>query len=196
MSSPGHAEDQLDAELGSRVAKFRELKGMSLRALAQESGLSSSFISQLENGHTNASVASLRKIAAALSVTPAQLFDTGEVTTTGVLRAADRPTLPLEGGEKYVLALPPLRNLEVYAGVFKPGASTGPDSYVHGHSQELFVVTSGTVVLELAGTRYELHKGDSIEFLSSTPHRVVNESHEVAEVIWINSPPSPDEETV
>src|SRR5690625_1783239 len=177
------------SDLGERVSRYRELKGMSLRALAQAAGLSSSFLSQLENGRTNASVASLRKIAAALSVTPAQLFDTGEVHTTGVLRAADRPTLPLEGGEKYVLALPPLRNLEVYAGEFKPGASTGPEYYVHGNSQELFVVTQGSVVLELAGTRYELHKGDSIEFLSSTPHRVENESDEVAEVLWINSPP-------
>ena len=166
---------------------------MSLRSLATAAGVSSSFLSQLENGHTNASVSSLRKVAAALGLTPAQLLDDGVTHTAGVLRAADRPTLPLEGGEKYVLSLPPLRQLEVYAGLFAPGATTGPDPYVHGSSQEMFVVTSGSVLLELDGTNYTMHKGDSIEYLSSVPHRVMNPFSSASEVMWINSPPTPDE---
>ncbi|PRI11101.1 helix-turn-helix domain-containing protein [Leucobacter massiliensis] len=195
----GHEESPRDpenAELGRRVAAFRELSGMSLRALAAAAGVSSSFLSQLENGHTNASVASLRKIASALGVSPAQLLDSRAAQTRGVLRAKDRPSLPLEGAEKYVVSLPPLRNLEVYAGVFQPGSSTGAEPYVHGHSQEVFIVTSGTIVLELGEERYTMHKDDSIEFLSSVPHRVVNESAAAAEVIWICSPPTVEEESV
>lgn len=182
-----------EAALGGRVAAFRKLRGMSLRALAVEAGVSSSFLSQLENGHTNASVASLRKVAAALGVSPAQLLDDSAVHTRGVLRAADRPTLPLDGAEKYVVALPPLRNLEVYAGHFQPGGSTGPESYAHGHAQEILIVTCGRITLELDGERFTLEKDDSIEFLSSVPHRVLNESAEPAAVLWINSPPTPDE---
>lgn len=183
-----------DSDLGARVAAFRSLRGMSLRALAAAAGVSSSFLSQLENGHTNASVASLRKVAAALGVSPAQLLDDSAVHTRGVLRAADRPTLPLDGAEKYVVALPPLRNLEVYAGHFAPGGSTGPEPYSHGTSQEMLIVTSGTVTLELGAERYILETDDSIEFVSSIPHRVLNESREHAAVLWINSPPTPDEE--
>lgn len=182
-----------ERELGQRVAAFRELRGMSLRALASAAGVSSSFLSQLENGHTNASVASLRKVAAALGVSPAQLLDDSAVHTRGVLRAADRPTLPLDGAEKYVVALPPLRNLEVYAGQFEAGGSTGSDAYVHGNSQEILIVTLGEVVLELGGERYEMGTDDSIEFLSSVPHRVLNPSANPAAVLWINSPPTPDE---
>ncbi|MBL3699820.1 XRE family transcriptional regulator [Leucobacter luti] len=166
---------------------------MSLRALAAAAGVSSSFLSQLENGHTNASVASLRKVAAALGVSPAQLLDDSAVHTRGVLRAADRPSLPLEGAEKYVIALPPLRNLEVYAGRFAPGGSTGPDAYAHGHSQEILLVTAGEITLELDRDRYVLRTDDSIEFLSSVPHRVVNESDSPAAILWINSPPTPEE---
>lgn len=180
-------------ELGRRVAEIRKARGMSLRSLATAAGVSSSFLSQLENGRTNASVSSLRKVAAALGLTPAQLLDDGVTHTAGVLRAADRPTIPLDGGEKFVLSLPPLRQLEVYAGTFLPGATTGPDPYVHGSSQEMFVVTSGSVLLELDGTDYPMHKGDSIEYLSSVPHRVMNPYSTSAEVMWINSPPTPDE---
>lgn len=184
-----------EAELGRRVALWREVRGMSLRGLAQRAGVSSSFLSQLENGRTNASVGSLRKIAAALGVSPAQLLDESPTHTRGVLRAEARPTLPLEGAQKFVLSLPPLRNLEVYAGTFQPGGSTGPEFYTHGQSQEMFIVTSGRVVLELANERFEMATDDSIEFLSSVPHRVINESDEPASVIWINSPPTPDETT-
>lgn len=180
-----------EAELGLRVATFRQLRGMSLRSLAASAGVSSSFLSQLENGHTNASVASLRKIATALGVSPAQLLDASAGHTRGVLKAKDRPHLPLEGAEKYVISLPPLRNLEIYAGRFAPGSSTGSEPYVHGNGQEFFIVVAGAVVLELGDERYPMGKDDSIEFLSSVPHRVVNEADETAEVLWICSPPTP-----
>lgn len=183
----------LESALGRRVAAFREVRGMSLRALATAAGVSSSFLSQLENGHTNASVASLRKVAAALGVSPAQLLDDSAVHTRGVLRADDRPTLPLDGAEKRVVALPPLRNLEVYAGRFEPGGSTGAEPYAHGNSQEIVIVTDGTVTLELGGDLFTLHTNDSIEFVSSIPHRVFNESPDAAAVLWINSPPTPEE---
>lgn len=180
-----------DADLGLRIATFRQLRGMSLRALAAEAGVSSSFLSQLERGQTNASIASLRKIASALGVTPAQLLDSGAGHTRGVLKAKDRPHIPLDGAEKYVFALPPLRNLEIYSGVFNPRGSTGAEPYEHGNSQEVLIVISGRIVLELGDERYELDKSDSIEFLSSVPHRVVNESGDTAEVLWICSPPTP-----
>ncbi|GAA2190191.1 XRE family transcriptional regulator [Leucobacter alluvii] len=186
------ADDAL--ELGRRVAALREVRGMSLRALAAAAGVSSSFLSQLENARTNASVASLRKIAVALGVSAAQLLDDKLVHTRGVLRAADRPTLPLEGADKYVLSLPPLRNLEVYAGHFEPGGSTGSDLYTHGQSQEMLVVTMGEIMLQLGDDRYTLRTDDSIEFLSSVPHRVANESDAPASVMWINSPPTPVED--
>lgn len=191
--SAGTGGEPDEGDLGARVAQFRQLRGMSLRALAHSAGVSSGFLSQLENGRTNASVASLRKVAAALGVTAAQLLDSTAAHTTGVLRARDRPTLPLEGAEKYVLSLPPLRNLEVYAGTFSPGSSTGADPYVHGNAQEMLIVVSGSIMLELGKERYEMHRGDSIEHLSSVPHRLVNVFDEPAEVIWINSPPTPDE---
>ncbi|MBK0421696.1 cupin domain-containing protein [Leucobacter sp. CSA2] len=189
------AEDLAAAEreLGERIAAFRELRGMSLRAVAAAAGVSSSFLSQLENGRTNASIASLRKIAVALGVSPAQLLDDSSAHTRGVLRAADRTLIPLEGAEKFIVSIPPLRNLEVYAGRFQPGGTTGPEPYVHGNSQELFLVTAGEVVLELGAERYIMRTDDSIEFLSSTPHRVLNESDAEASVLWINSPPTPDE---
>ena len=48
----------------------------------------------------------------------------------------------------------------------------------------------GNVQLELGGELFELEQGDSIDYRSSTPHRVSNIGQDLAEVMWIISPPS------
>jgi mannose-6-phosphate isomerase-like protein (cupin superfamily) len=70
------------------------------------------------------------------------------------------------------------------------GGSTGAEPYAHGDSEELFVVLSGTVQLELGGEVFRLEHGDSIDYRSSTPHRASNAGDDLAEVMWIISPPS------
>src|ERR687888_138506 len=93
-------------------------------------------------------------------------------------------------GRKFLLTPRPLQHLEVFAGELDPGGSTGSEPYAHGDSEELFVVLSGTVQLELGGELFELERGDSIDYRSSTPHRISNVGPELAEVMWIISPPS------
>ena len=83
-----------------------------------------------------------------------------------------------------------MRNLEVYSGVFEPAGATGDDAYTHGNSQEIFIVIRGEIELELGGEIHRLAAGDSIEYLSSVPHKASNIGSETAEVIWITSPPT------
>ena len=78
----------------------------------------------------------------------------------------------------------------MFVGELEVGGSTGDQPYAHGDSEELFVVLAGNVQLELGGELFELEQGDSIDYRSSTPHRVVNTGPERAEVLWIISPPS------
>ena len=48
----------------------------------------------------------------------------------------------------------------------------------------------GVVSLQLGSEVFELSTGDSIDYRSSTPHRLVNVGGDPAEVMWIISPPS------
>lgn len=182
-----------EEELGQRVRRFRGHRRMSVRALAERAGTSPSFISQLENARTNASIATLRRIADALGISLPDLLDPAVDPGHRLLRRADRPRLPTEAGvRKYVLSQPPLRHVEVYCGEFAPGASTGALAYTHGDAQEIFVVLAGTITLTLGDTEHVLNAGDSIEYDSSTPHRAVNHGDRDAEVLWITSPPTVD----
>ena len=84
----------------------------------------------------------------------------------------------------------PLENLQVIVGELDVGGSTGEEPYTHGDSEELLVVLQGNVSLQLGADVFELSTGDSIDYRSSVPHRLVNGGSEAAEVMWIISPPS------
>ncbi|CAM4488007.1 MAG: helix-turn-helix transcriptional regulator [Paenibacillus macerans] len=67
--------------VGEQIRKIRKLRGMTQERLAEQSGLSFSYISDVERGTRNISLESLGKIINALGVRPAQLFeDIDEIT--------------------------------------------------------------------------------------------------------------------
>ena len=189
---PSSAPDvAAEVDVGERLRALRRFRRCTLRTIAERSGLSESFLSQVERGRSSASIASLRRIADALGVSIADLFEPEGLPGPRVLRRDERPALSFGIlGRKLLLTPRPLHHLEVFMGELEVGGSTGAQPDDHGDSEELFVVLSGTVQLELGGELFELESGDSIDYRSSTPHRVSNLGDELAEVMWIISPPS------
>lgn len=178
--------------VGERLRRTRVALRMTLKQVADKAALSESYVSQLERGKVNGSIAALQRIAAALSTTLSELFDSNnDVSPVRVLRKEARPSL-IYGilGRKYLLTPTPLENLLVFIGRFEPGGSTGDELYAHADSDELFLVMSGTFELEVGSDRFALAEGDCVNYRSSIPHRAVNTGPEVGEVMWIVSPPS------
>jgi transcriptional regulator with XRE-family HTH domain len=184
----------LSPELGllaRRVKRFRQARRLSLRQLGDLTGTSASFLSQLERGLTGATASTLMQIAQALSISVADLFEERSGSTHRVLRRDQRPTLPpADGYRKTLLSQRPIHDFEVYVGEFEPGGSTGPDTYTHGDSHEMMLVLAGSVEITLGTERFRLGAGDSIEYASSTPHRIANIGDGRAEVQWIIAPPT------
>ena len=189
---PSSAPDvAIDVDVGERLRAIRQLRRCTLRTVAERAHVSESFLSQVERGKSSASIASLRRIAGALGVSVADLFEPSGPPQPRVLRRDERPSLAFGIlGRKLLLTPRPLHHLEVFVGELDAGGSTGAEPYAHGDSEELFVVLTGSVQLELGGVVHELESGDSIDYRSSTPHRVVNVGGDQAEVMWIISPPS------
>src|ERR671923_675596 len=171
-SAPGAVTE---VDVGGRLRDIRRSRRATLRTIADRAGVSESFLSQVERGRASASIASLRRIAGALGVSVADLFEPGGPPGPRVLRREARPSLAFGIlGRKLLLTPRPLQHLEVFVGELDPGGSTGAEPYAHGDSEELFVVLAGSVQLELGGELYDLEEGDSIDYRSSTPHRVTN----------------------
>ncbi|MGN6754710.1 MAG: helix-turn-helix domain-containing protein [Intrasporangium sp.] len=178
--------------VGPQVARWRRARRLSQRALGLQAGVTASFLSQLENGRTNASLATLRRIATSLDVSMADLVEPGHVPAGRVLRREDRPRLTAAHGvTKWLAVRPPFGHVELYVVEFAAGASTGPDPYRHDESDEVLLCTAGTVTVELPDETHTLEAGDTIVFPSSVPHRLRNSGTVPAEVAWVLSPPTP-----
>ena len=80
MSEPEHGAGEGGAvgQLGARLRVARRQAGLSLRELARQLSVSPSFLSQMENGKSQPSVATLYSIAQVLGVSIDELFHTDD----------------------------------------------------------------------------------------------------------------------
>lgn len=179
--------------LGAKVRRFRAARRMSLRQLAEKAQTSAGFLSQIERGMTGVSTSILMRIANALGVGVADLFDDREGPSHRAVRYRQRPALPPNSlYHKTLLSQRPIYDFVVYGGEFEIGGSTGQDPYTHGNSHEMLLVIRGRVRVWLGEESYDLEAGDNIEYTSSTPHKTENIHDGISEVIWIVSPPVAD----
>ena len=149
MSSQATVEETR-VDVGERLRAIRKLRRVTLRTVAERAELSESFLSQVERGRANASVASLKRIAAALGVSVADLFEpNGRAEPSRACSGVTcRPALTFGTlGRKYMLTPRPLEHLQVIVGELDAGGSTGDEPYTHGDSEELLVVLEGVVHL-------------------------------------------------
>ena len=178
-------------ELGERLRAVRQLRRLTLREVATAAGVSESFVSQLERGRSSASVATLQRLAAAVGIEISDLFAAEPQAGPRVLRREERQQLEWGHlGRKALLTPKPFHSLEVVAAAFDPGGSTGDEPYTHGDSEELLLVLAGRIQLQLGSELLDLSAGDSVNYRSSTAHRVSNPGAEPAEVLFVISPPS------
>lgn len=178
--------------VGDRLRRRRKALGLTLKSVADQSGLTQGFLSQIERGHANASVRALQSICQVLRLSVGDLFDDTERTSHRVMRFRDTRGFSFgDRATKTKLTPAVFDHLEVLLGHFEPGGSTGVDPYTHGSSEEVLVVLSGRVEMIVGGERYELEDLDSVHYRSDQPHRVAElTGTNMARVLWAIAPPT------
>jgi transcriptional regulator with XRE-family HTH domain len=178
--------------VGDRLRRRRKALGLTLKAVADESGLTQGFLSQIERGQANASVRALQSICQVLRLNVGDLFDDAAGTAHRVMRFRDTRGFSFgDRATKTKLTPAVFDHLEVLLGHFEPGGSTGVDPYTHGSSEELLIVLSGRVEMTVGGERYELEDLDSVHYRSDQPHRVAELTGTApARVLWAIAPPT------
>ncbi|BBJ46514.1 MULTISPECIES: cupin domain-containing protein [Streptomyces] len=181
-----------DESVGDRLRALRKARRLTLRTVAEAAAISEGYLSQIERGQANPSIATLQQVAAALGLKVADLFGDDFTSGPSVLRAEEAPRLALGvlGGRKFRLTPGPQHHLEVFLGEFDAHGSTGETLYSHGDSEEFLYVLEGTVSLQLGDRSFTLGAGDSIRYSSAVPHRLSETAAAAARVLWVISPPS------
>ena len=166
-------------EVGPRVKALREGMGLSLRDLAERSGVSAPMLSQVERGETSPTLAVAGKIASGLELSLSQLLRLDEGGTVAVVRADSRLHGGGSSGHGYEVVTPglPGQRAEVSLHVLRPGAATGgpddPPMHEPG-ARETAVVTGGRLRLICDNQTYDLQEGDAVTFDADLPHHFEN----------------------
>jgi transcriptional regulator with XRE-family HTH domain len=193
-TSPRYDVEDLDATLGPRLRALRTRLGLSLRGLAVRAGVTFGAVSQIENGHSSPSVATLKKILAALDTTLGAFFASSgdEPKHSGfVHRAGDLVNVTRGSGIKF-LTLPGQtrdRTVQLMWEIYPRGKGTGAEYYVHAGEEGGFCV-QGAIELIVDGRRELLGPGDAYYFDSTLPHSFKNVGLQTATIASACSPPS------
>jgi transcriptional regulator with XRE-family HTH domain len=168
------------AVLGARVKALRESSSLSLRDLAQRSGVSAPMLSQVERGETSPTLAVAARIAAGLELRLSQLLRLDEDGAVTIVRASQRR----RGGNhrrghrfEVMTSEQPGQRAELSRHMLSSGGATGaaddPPMHEPG-SRETALVERGAVVLVCDGVRHELREGDCVTFDADLPHHFEN----------------------
>jgi len=177
--------------IGDQLRQLRTQRGLSLRALATEAGVSATLLSQIERGVTEPSLATLRRLAGVFGSSLATLFEDPAAPELWISRPGERSRLLGPKGQvAYERLTPGNGQLEVLRGVLQPGEATAGEPWGHASLECVFVV-AGSLTAEVAGVRHTVTGGEAITFDSRQPHRYLNDSAEPVEFILSVHPPMP-----
>ena len=175
-------------QLGTKIRDLRLRRGLTVQQLAQASHLSKGFISQVENGRSFPSLATLRDLAAALQTSAGYLV----VENDGklhVVRAAERRRI--EPGDNplavEVLSALPRRNLELLLVELPPELPPGNGRHCH-HAEECVLCLEGRVRLVHGEEVVVLEPGDTCHYDGRISHSIENAGPQAARVLIAMTP--------
>ncbi|MEQ1699638.1 MAG: XRE family transcriptional regulator [Ilumatobacteraceae bacterium] len=174
------------ATMGAAIKERRHALSLTLVAVADRSGLSQPFLSQVENGRARPSMGSLYRIATALGTTPQALFAGASATAPALARAADAsvPAIATDGESLRRLLLPgdaPFHVVELV------GLATEFLEPWHHDGFEALYVLAGPIDVEIDGVVTSLATGDFLSYPSQLPHRYRSHLGPEARVLLIET---------
>ena len=169
--------DAINRHLGGRVKQLRTMKGWSLDALANASGVSRSMLSQIEREQANPTLAVTMRIAQAFAMPLGDLLEMpGATSSVTVIRADDRAYHYRSDKFCRLRTLSPLnleKDVEFYEVQLQPGGALRSAPHFEG-TREFMTVQKGQVRLESGSDSEELAAGDSVSYRADVPHAVIN----------------------
>ena len=180
VEGEAHAErggiDRQVELLGARIRTLRRARSLTLVQVAELSGLSHPFLSQVENGRARPSFASLDRIARALGTTQVELFAALAQSAPAATPASGAVVIDEGIGMSGPFAEGSARVLVAGASAFTPmefvsGNREFGEYFVHDEEEFCYVV-EGMIEADFGGAETRmLHAGQAFYYRGGTPHR-------------------------
>ena len=170
--------------LGDQIRSIRKRQEITLKELAEKTGLSIGYISQIERSLTDPSLSTLRKISGALGV-PTYLFLGDEPHGSLTLRKEEMIQLsqPNSNVRYQIMSPMPTGEFEPQSLVARfelaPHSVDGELPVIHP-SEEIVLLEHGTLDVIINGNSVRLEAGDTTLIRSNLPHIFSNPTDEIA----------------
>lgn len=165
-----------DKRIGDRIKYLRQRKQMGLVELGRHTGLSASFLSQLETGRVVPTLRNLARIAMVFSKDMSYFFEPERPELFRVLRAEERQKLPQSGVENPGYYFESLGHVPIDGGItpyvaefLEPSEKREPKTHAHAGAEFLYTL-SGCLRLTHEGQIEDLAQGDAVFFHAATTH--------------------------
>ena len=175
--------------IGMKVEQYRKQTGLSLRDLAKQAAITPSMLSQIEKGHSNPSIHTLKSLAKALDV-PVFTFLMDEIDTRELVVKKDARKQMVVDGLSYELVSPDFTSQLATAIMHLPPEQSSSETPLSHKGEEVAFVLHGPIHLTLMGEEYILATGDSVKIPAHTTHKWHNQSPHPVSILFSVTPPS------
>jgi transcriptional regulator with XRE-family HTH domain len=181
-----------EVKVGEKIKEIREGKGLSLKEVADRTGFSAAYLSQLENHLISPPLGAITKIARSLEVEIGTLFGQKGHSHFTIVRKDERTStsrVASKEGVRYGYSYESLapdkinRRMEPFLVSLEPASKKGVP-YNHDGEEFLFVL-EGKVEIQLGDYMDVLEPGDSVYYESTTPHRVACQGDQPAKILAV-----------
>ena len=173
-------------KIGYRVKDLRNRQRLTLKELAKKTGLTTSFLSQLERDLTSPSVSSLEKIAEALNTQVGYFFERGEVNELiFVKKGVDNKVIDKEISCETLAS--GFLNIKMRPQVFTIGIGAElTEDLIRAEGEKFGMVLKGITELLCDSEKFTLEEGDSFYCAyTQKPKRLINVGETEAKFLWI-----------
>lgn len=175
-------------DIGHKIKQLRRQKNLTLEELASRCELTKGFLSQLENDLSSPSISTLNDILEALGSSLPEFFSETKDPQKTVFHKDDffeddRSTYQIS----WIVPNTQKNEMEPILVTIPEGGETFE---MAPHSGEEFgIVLEGTVILEIAGKKQTVKKGETFYLHGKEFHKIKNENKKEAKVLWVSTPP-------
>jgi transcriptional regulator with XRE-family HTH domain len=187
-----------EKRIGERIRRLRLKKSMGLVELGRHTGLSASFLSQLETGRVVPTLRNLARIAMVFSKDLSYFFESDPAPIFRVHRKKDRVRMPQTGVEPPTYTfeslgyMVPDRQMDPYFAEFLPlPPQVEPKSHMHAGFEFLYVL-AGELTVRHGDHEATLSPGDAVYFDAATPHSYRSAANKPTEaiIVTLSQPPA------
>lgn len=175
-------------KIGYRIRDLRIQQRITLKELAKKTGLTTSFLSQLERDLASPSVSSLEKIAKDLNTKVGYFFEKEEgKELIFIKKGLGKKTIDKEKNISYEILASGILNIKMLPQVFTIGIGAElSKEIIHSEEEKFGMLLKGKVELLCNSENFILEEGDSISCTHARrPQRITNIGQTEAKLLWI-----------